>query len=179
LLSEILAKIKGVKPGIKTETVAAWVRFEVVADGGGETPHYTWLRNGAPIPGAPDAPKFSTNILLPADAISVRVANSVGWVDAAPLVMDATLPPPPEIILQPALLELRAGQTSVLRVSIKSDSILTFQWYKNDVLIPKAVLDKYTLTGGGGAAGRYKVVVTTTDTGRAAESTEVEVRVVE
>jgi hypothetical protein len=89
----------------------------------------------------------------------------------------------PVIVTNPdAVVTLTDGQQKILKVVLSPDSIPgaipgtsdpvefddfaapTFQWYKNDVLIPGAVTDSYTVTGGASTAtngsGTYKVVVT-------------------
>ena len=160
------------------------VVLEVEVQEGGEPCSYVWLRNGVAVPDAPSLPSYTivasgssgqTSAWRAApdfgavtqETWAVRITNSVGTVTTRAIVLEIISPP--ALIRTPASIELSAGGSRVLSVEAAGEPQLYYQWFKDGLPIPFAVLSTCEVN----SPGLYKVTVSN----RAGEiSTEVLVR---
>ncbi|EIP97261.1 immunoglobulin I-set domain-containing protein [Opitutaceae bacterium TAV1] len=171
------------------------VRFTATLQTGTGTPPltWTWLLNGKPILGAPNAATYTATNITTAGKYSVQVTNGAGKVlgkAKSKAIAIKVIIPPAVTITAPAngVLELDEGKTGKLAVKATGTAKLVYQWYKlaanaagNANGTPVANATKATLTLARVTAvdaGRYYVVVTNAaGASRAARSTNIEVRV--
>jgi hypothetical protein len=120
---------------------------------------YQWKRQGTNLPAATTATLSLPNVQWPdSGAYTVAVTNSVGYAISSNATL--TVLAPPTITLQPQGLVGYWGRTAVLTVGAQGSAPLSYQWYKDGVLISGAtnaslVLTELELNDG----GQYSSVV--------------------
>lgn len=119
-------------------------------------PTYQWRKNGVNISGATTSSLRIKDVEF-ADAgnYDVIVTNSLGTVTSRP----ATLTVTSVITSQPADVTAAVGDTATFSVGATGTN-LTYQWYKNGILLPGATNSYHTITHANTSyMGFYKVVV--------------------
>ena len=119
---------------VNTGLSASWM---VVAQG---TPplSYQWLRDGEPIAGATQA-AYSSGTLTFADhgaRFQVVVSNIVGPLTSQAAVL--TVLAPPQILVQPQNTDAIAGLSASMTMQVVGSAPLSYQWFRNGVLIAGA-----------------------------------------
>lgn len=154
----------------KTSIVAGEsVTFTAALQSGTSTPPltWTWLLNGKPIPGAPNAATCTAKITA-AGKYSVQVTNGAGKVTgkAVSKAVAIKVVTPVTITQQPVGATLVEGKAAALSVKASGTAKLTYQWYKDSDKNPIAGATKATLSlkaakdaGVASLAGKYWVVV--------------------
>jgi hypothetical protein len=126
---------------------------------------FQWTKDGTPITGA-----TSSTLRIVAAKLSdtgdyqlvVTGAGGTTQTLKAKLVVNAVVPP--VITFQPHAVFAHAGGSATFAVGITGSEPLSYQWMKDDVVIPgatTAVLNLETLTSD--AAGNYSVIVTNSE----------------
>src|SRR5262249_59589866 len=105
---------------------------------------FKWRKDGAAIPGAPDA-TYTIAGASPdnAGSYTVPVTNAAGSVTSDPAML--TVITPPSIVTPPASQTVNAGATATFSVVASGTQPLTYQWRKNGANIPSATTDTLTL----------------------------------
>ncbi|RRJ98040.1 hypothetical protein Ga0100231_006415 [Opitutaceae bacterium TAV4] len=155
----------------KTSIVAGEsVTFTATLQSGTGTPPltWTWLLNGKPIPGAPNAATYTAANLTAPGKYSVQVTNGAGRIIGRAVSKAVTIKVvvPPTITQQPVGATLVEGKATTLSVKATGTAKLMYQWYKDSANNPisgatKATLSLKAAKGAGVAtlAGKYWVVV--------------------
>jgi hypothetical protein len=120
---------------------------------GGEVCTYVWLRNGVPVSGVPSLPSYTPTATENGETWALRVSNSAGVATSHAVILEVVAPP--VIVRAPELVEGSAGATGVLRVEATGEPQLYYQWFRDGVPLPFAVLGACEVRG----PGLYKVVV--------------------
>ena len=122
------------------------VVFSIRASGVGLS--FQWLRDDVPIPGATDS-SFTLLIVTPADdgaVFTVRVRNAQGATTSQPFTLHvATAAVAPSILTPPADLSTEAGQPAVFAVIAEGTPPFSYQWLRNNEVIPGAQTERYTI----------------------------------
>ncbi len=160
--------VHAVAPGITTQpasqtvTIGSTAMFNVVATGTAPLT-YQWFKSGSPISGATSS-TYTTPVAVLSDsgsAFTVTVTNTAGNVTSsiATLTVNAIAP---SITTQPANQALTAGQSGTFSVTAAGTAPLTYQWYKNGILIIGGTSNNYTtpVTTIADNAASFTVVVT-------------------
>ncbi len=131
----------------QTQTVNCFngsATFSVTAGPAAPPLSYQWRHNFVPIMGATN-PTLVINPALPADAgtYDVIVSNSCGSTSSNPAVL--TVSGGPTIWTQPQAIAVCEGAPGIVSVSATGCPPLTYQWYKDNVLIPGAIGSSYTI----------------------------------
>jgi hypothetical protein len=132
------------QPGSTTVTAGATATFSIAASGVGVT--YQWARGGANLAGQTSSvlnlATSTADIALSPIAIACRVSTIAGSVlsDAATLTV---LQAPPSITTQPAPRSVAVRSTYTFSV-VATGTALTYQWYRNGVLIAGATASSYS-----------------------------------
>ncbi len=133
-----------------------------VSASGAGTLTYQWFKDTFAIPGA-------TNASLPIVSASsadigsytVVVRNAFGFETSAAANVNVVEASAPVFTLQPENQSVNAGTTLTLASTASGAPTPTFQWYKNNTLIPGATLATYTVPSvTTDNAGEYKVIAT-------------------
>ena len=139
-----------VPPAITTQplsqTVSAGSTLVLSVAATGTAPlTYEWLKDSAPVPGASGS-TFSRSGAQGADAGSytVRVSNSAGSIVSAAATI--TVVDSPGIITQPVSQSVNLGSTLGLSVTATGTGPLSYQWFKDGVLIPGATASSYSIS---------------------------------
>lgn len=150
-----------VHPLDQVVSVGQPVSFRVVAAGSGLS--YQWLKNGVIIPGATSAAYTIPSAQLGDIAVySVRISGGGGVVDSGPgtLSVEPVGSGPIVITARPLSQNVNPGQSASFSISA-TGSGLTFQWLKNNVVIPGANSATYTIPSAqSGDIATYTVRVT-------------------
>lgn len=155
-----------VNPVATTVGVGHTATLAVQAQGRG-TLRYQWVRGGAAVPGAADAPILTFPNASAADAgnYQVIVSNDAGETARSAevaLVVSAngSTATPPAITVQPVGLSAQPGQTAFFAVGASGSGTLSYQWYREGVAISGATQPVLTLAALASAdAGNYSVTV--------------------
>ena len=159
-----VAPVITIQPGNQSVVTGQTATFTVVAAGTSPLT-YQWQKNGVAISGATQA-AYTTTATVSADSgglFTVTVSNVVGTItsNSATLTVTATAVAP-SITNQPGNQTVASGQTTTFTVVVTGTSPLVYQWLKNGVAIPGAILASYTtpatVTADNGAS--FTVVVT-------------------
>ena len=149
------------QPRAQTVDAGAFVTFTVAAAGRPSDFTYTWMRDGQPIAGAPNAPAYT----LPgpvtraeAGRYSVSVGNGFGK-PAVSAVARLVVRHAPEILAPLDDVTALAGEKVTLRVTAVATPAPAYQWRKNGQPITGARGASYSFTAGLARAGEYDVVV--------------------
>lgn len=148
-----------ISPVAHTVTVGSPVTFSFTAVSPVGTT-FQWRKNGTAIPGATQA-TFSIDNVTAADAGDyTRVSTSGNTSTLSPIITLTVVPlPPPVFLSHPASQSAAVGTIVKFSVSASSPAPLSFQWYKDGVLISGATEDQIVLTGvSRDDAGTYSVV---------------------
>ena len=120
---------------------------------------FEWFKDGSSIAGATDSLlRISNTQLTDGGAYRVDISDGIGTVSSDVATLTVVLPV--EITRHPESLAKIGGDTAVFSVSGKGVSALSFQWFKDGILIPSAtssVLQLPNLQSSDG--GFYHVVV--------------------
>ncbi|MDR1497468.1 MAG: immunoglobulin domain-containing protein [Puniceicoccales bacterium] len=174
-LFQVLNRIKGNTSTAKTIVAGDKVTFFVDVQGGTEPFTYTWFLDGKPIYDAPNANTYVAESVTRNVEYAVTVSNAAG--EAKSRTISINVIAPPSIIVPPKSLELHVGSSASLSVTAAGAAQLTYQWYKNGNLLPKAVLNTLVFNNVTNAdAGDYHVVINN-PAGRPISSTPVTVSV--
>ncbi len=168
VLSDVIVNKKPVilsQPSSKTVLVGSSANFSVTVSSGSPV-SYQWYRNAVLIPNA-TASTYALNPTVLSDngaVFTVVVTNLGGSVTsfAATLTVLATPGAIPIITAQPISLSRPVGQSATFGVSINSPTALSFQWYRNGVLIVGATSSVYTIPAVNNAdnGAQFTVVIT-------------------
>ena len=151
------------QPQSQTVTVGATATFTVVATGTAPL-GYQWYKNTVVITGATSA-SYTTPATVSGDSgssFTVKVSNSVGsqTSNAATLTVTAA-PVAPTITTQPQSQAVTLGSAATFSVVASGTAPLSYQWYKNTVVITGATSASYTtpatVSGDSGASFTVKV----------------------
>lgn len=143
------------------------VTFTVSAVGPGELT-YQWLKNGVDISQSVSQ-NYTISSILSSDAgnYSVRVSTannqSVTSDEATLTVINPQPPIPvvPYIISQPTNQTVLVGEQTTFTTIVEGGQPITYQWFKNDVEIPNATNNIYTIQSSELTdAGNYKLIAT-------------------
>jgi hypothetical protein len=133
--------------------------FEVTATGTAPLA-YQWRKNGVNIPGALGT-SLTIKSVTEADAgeYDVVVSNRADRISSTPVSLTIT-GSGPEIISQPQPVIANVGETVTFSATAVGLGPLTYQWRKNDLNIPGAVMSAYTLANiASSDIGNYQVIV--------------------
>ena len=168
VLSDVIVNKKPVilsQPSSKIVLVGSPANF-VISVSSGSPESYQWFRNAVLIPNA-TASTYSLNLTVLSDngaVFTVVVTNLGGSVTsfAATLTVLATPGAIPIITAQPISLSRPVGQSATFGVSINSPTALSFQWYRNGVLIVGATNPFYGISAVNNAdnGAQFTVVIT-------------------
>jgi len=139
------------------------ITFEVVAIGPGDL-EYVWLRDGEPIPDAPNAPIFEIEAIPLEDVgqiieYSVEIINENGSVISTVAMLQVA--PPIVITAQPVATEVPEGNLAFFSVAATGDEPFNYQWQLNGVNLPGEVNPELTVTAGLDTIGDYRVWIFT------------------
>ena len=135
------------------------VQFSAVVSG--SNPTYQWKKDGTNIPGATTS-ILAINGVTAADAgaYTLQVTNSCGTVTT--VAANLSIIPATTITVQPQTLSVCIGSSLNLSVTATGAG-LSYQWYKNSIIISGATGTGYTMPAATAVdAGNYTVVVTGT-----------------
>jgi hypothetical protein len=130
------------------------------AQASGAPINYSWLENGAPIPGATN----TTLVISAADATDMATytfvaSNGLGSVSSTGAVL--TVYSSPLILAQPAGTTVGLGSNFMVSVSAIGYPAVTYQWWLNNSVIAGATNPVYAVASAQDAnAGNYSVVLT-------------------
>ncbi len=140
--------------------------FNVAAQGTAPL-SYQWSRDGVAVAGATGA-----QLQVPTSAadagtsaqITVQVSNPAGSVTSPPAVLTITAPLPvaPQILAQPASVNVEAGATTVFSVTVQGTAPFAYQWFKDGAAITNATaaqLSLHTRTADLGTSAQITVTV--------------------
>lgn len=142
-----------------TATVGATVQFTVSVTG--TSPFtYQWFKNTVAIPGATGVTLTLLNVQTSDSGnYTVTVTNSVSSATSTPATLTVTSTTP-VVLTQPANQTVTVGGSASFSVTASGNGTLTYQWYRNLVLIPGATASTLSLTNIQlSQAGSYTVVV--------------------
>ncbi len=147
------------QPSNLTVGVGQPATFEVTATGTGPLT-YQWYRNGTVISGATSANYTITSAQESNEGTYyVRVTNPGGTTQSNSVTL--TVRPNPTITDQPDPVTVNAGGTAGFTVAATGEGTLTYQWYKDGVLITGATSATLTISNAQEAnEGNYTVKVT-------------------
>jgi hypothetical protein len=150
------------QPQSQTVTAGRGVTFSVTATGTAPL-FYQWFKNNAAIPGAISS-SYSLSNVQSANAGTYKVTVSNGTLPNATstgaVLTVSAAPVAPGIITQPQSQTVTAGQNVTFSVTAAGTTPLSYQWYKNGVIISGATSSSYTLSNVQAAnAGTYTVTV--------------------
>ncbi len=125
----------------------------------GINPQFQWFRDAFPLPGA-------TNSILEIPELNfedqgayrVTVANEAGSTTSSPALVVVLAPP--SILTQPHSLNLNQGATANFFVLADGSDPLSYQWFRNGLIIPGATDSSYTFSASTNNAGSYHVEIT-------------------
>lgn len=157
-----------VAPAIATQPASATVlegqaaTFSVTATGTAPLA-YQWRRGGVALPGANGA-SYTTPATTAADhgaVFDVVVGNEAGIVTSAGALLVVVVPAvAPVITLQPANVNVAAGQTATFAVEATGTAPLAYQWYRGTGAIAGATGPTYSrVVNRGDTGSTYQVVV--------------------
>jgi len=149
-------------------------QWEVSTDGG---TNWNPLTNTAPYSGATTATLTITNVPLANNGFRYRAKLSNASCSNAAVSANSALTVNvlPTATLDASKTDIQAGQTSLLTATTTPATGLSIAWYKDNVLIPGATSNTYTVDVN--KLGVYKVVVTDLATGTCInQSTAVEIK---
>ncbi len=147
------------QPAGQTVGVGSAFAFSVVATGI-PAPTYQWRKNNTAIPSATAATLTGASAQLSdAGSYTVRVTNTLGFVDSA--AVDLVVIEPPAITTQPTGAARVVGEAHTLAVVATGTPPLSYQWRRNGTPLSGATQATLALTNLQLAdAGDYSVVVT-------------------
>lgn len=129
----------------------------------GTNPTYQWKKNGVNINGATGS-TYTSNALTTGSSITLTMISSLdaGCLTVTTVTSNArviTVNPPTAITTAPVAVNVCANQPASFTV-VATGSSLTYQWYKNGVLITGATSATYSIASATStSAGSYSVVV--------------------
>jgi hypothetical protein len=177
----VLTVSSGIAPAIVTSPVSttAYVGGTLTLTGlasGVPGPTYQWKRDGVVLTGMTSATLTITNVTSSdAGKYSFVAMNPIGSATSSEATVTVLIPPP-VISGQPQGGTYAPGSTVVLKVTATGSGTLTYQWYRNSVLIDGATGDTLTLEKLSGAqAGTYTVVVSNGTSKAASQPTVISV----
>ncbi len=142
-LTVITAPVITTPPANQTVTAGQTASFSVTATGTAPLT-YQWFKNAVAIPGAASS-SYITPATVAADSgslFTVTVTNAAG--SATSPAATLTVNTAPTITTPPASQTVNAGQTASFHVTAAGTGPLSYQWYKNGVLLPGAASTSYT-----------------------------------
>lgn len=147
--------------------------FTVSVSGSGPL-QFQWNRNGIPQDGATNQ-SFTLNPANLSDSgtrWSVTVSNDKGSVTSAEALLTVTPVPvvAPTITQPPEAMDGYAGRNLTFRVSVTGSSPLSYDWYKDDVLVSTTSVNAYTFTPALADDGSQWRVTVSNSAGSAASS---------
>ncbi len=140
-----IAPIITVQPQDQSVLVGGMATFSISA--AGSSIQYQWFKNGVALSGATQA-QYNTAAATIADdstRYSVTVSNSAGSISSNNAILSvSTIPVPPIVITQPVSQTTKEGKAIVLSLVATGTGPMSYQWYKDGVVIAGAVSDMYT-----------------------------------
>jgi hypothetical protein len=138
----------------------------LVRAAGSEPITYRWFKNGSAIPGATNA-TYTIPFVQASDAGNyfVEVSNGLAFNVRSRTAVLTTMSIPVSITnpAEPADRSVRQGSSTTFTVQVAGSLPRFFQWYKNNVPIPNATNDTYTIPQVvAGDAGSYYVIASNT-----------------
>lgn len=129
----------------------------------GTTPMtYAWFKDGVAITGATSSSFYKSN-LTPADSglYTLTVTNVAGTATSDPVVVNVRAAIAPAISVSSGTVVTPYGQTLSLYPSVYGTSPMTYQWKRNNVVIPNATSSSYYKSEANfGDAGNYTLTAT-------------------
>jgi Immunoglobulin domain/NHL repeat/Immunoglobulin I-set domain len=126
---------------------------------------YQWRKGGVPVVGA-TSPIYAIAAAQTSDAgtYDCVVSGAKGSVTTTPVVLTVNKPTGPVITGQPVGAGLPIGSPYTLKVTVAASAgIVTYQWFKDNVLIPGATGSTHTIASlSANSWGGYTVAVTNT-----------------
>ena len=121
---------------------------------------YQWMRNGVPIVGATGSSFTAKSVAsLDAAVYSVKVTGPVGTTVSQSVPLSIVTPP--AIITQPNAVAKVERQSATFVVSASGTAPLSYQWLKDDQVIPGATSPVFSIASlQASDAGAYKLLVT-------------------
>ena len=155
--------------GVAAPVIAQSPRDKTVVEGGsalftvgvsGTPPlSYQWMRDGVDLPGATgDSLSLATVAVSDAGAYAVRVSNAAGSVPSQSAVLTVTVPA--QVSAAGQDLVISVGQPLNLTVNASGTPPLTYQWYRNGILIDGATAPSFSVASAQlGDSGKYTVII--------------------
>jgi hypothetical protein len=148
-------------PSNRSVTVGS--RLDLSVSASGTFPMiFEWRRDGATI-----ASTTNSSYTIPAAQFSdagsytVMATNLVGSATSVAFTVTITPPAPPTISSQPSDRMVEPGNFLGIGVGVNGTTPMTFQWFKDGVLIPNATNNSYSKSGAQATdAGSYTVTIT-------------------
>ena len=126
---------------------------------------YQWRKGGVPVVGA-TSPIYAIAAAQTSDVgtYDCVVSGAKGSVTTTPVALTVNKPTGPVITGQPVGAGLPIGSPYTLKVTVAASAgIVTYQWFKDNVLIPGATGSKHTIASlSANSWGNYTVTVTNT-----------------
>lgn len=132
------------QPADQTIPLGDYATFSVTATGT-PAPNFQWYRNNVAIPGEINS-SYSLGPVVATDTLSeykVVVSNTGGSVTSSVALLTVILPTLPSFTTQPVSQTVFVGQTATFTVAATGTALLTYQWYRNDVLVADTLLPIY------------------------------------
>ena len=124
---------------------------------------YQWRLGGVPIAGA-TSPNFTVSAAQSANAgnYDCVLTGAKGVATTTPVAVTVNKPIPVNITTQPASAGLREGSPYTLKVTTAAGAgVVTYQWFKDNVALPGATSDSFTINSLSSTTwGAYKVSIT-------------------
>jgi hypothetical protein len=107
--------------------------------------HYQWKKNGVNISGADDCILVIKNVTaVDAGNYTCTITNKYGSITTP--ICEIDVHAKPVILVQPVAVEINSGAVLTVSVTASGSLPLSYQWYKNNVVIIGAISSTYTKT---------------------------------
>lgn len=120
--------------------------FSITANIIGVSLQYQWQKDGSDISGATSATYSDTNAALTDSGVyRITYKNpSVGYFIVAPYGIIVSVTDAPRIVVQPVSTAVAVGTSATFSVTAVGTPPITYQWYRNGIIIPLATASTYT-----------------------------------